>query len=441
MNKNGTVSMFQDLSSLERQSLIKALSNINEPAATISFQNGRIKVHGKSGYIYVLTKENGEYRESYKALEKNKLSHMGKFQTKKGKITSLNASQIFMTAGIIVLLALAINSRKYKDKTVEEEKIVFENIDNSFTYQETEIPQSIIISTEEAPIEIYNEQSIKESKENNIEVDICIEQSSRIIKREETDRVYGETIQKYAKRWGIPTALMSSLITQERDDISKNNPGQLTRMICGEKIILPIIEKSSEDLATQKEVDKIYIVREEPNRDNYTNENEYQEQLLRYKSQLEKSKELKNEGYEIIFFSDLIGEENWEKNIKISTAFLTYYNYKLKNPVLSTFAYNAGYNTAKNANMYDALNGLVGTENTDKKYLNHVFRFLYPYETDSLQVITKPFPDNWEQMTYEERNSYMNEGIKNVELQVTNISINNFREWTNEEEIGSSLRR
>ena len=436
-------SVMPNLTSQEQKNLIQILSTINEKNTTVSFSNNKIRIYGESGYIYVIEKQGNKYVESYRTKNvSNKNTRTRVYKTKKGKLKS-NIKKIISISVFIIGVAGIVSFAKSKNDT-NSTQIIEENIIDISDLETLDENKVITITTEvveEIPetFALTNEPEINKA---NINIDFEIKQSSRFDKRIETDQLYGSVIKKYEKRWGLPNGLVSALITQERHDSIVSNPGQLTRMICGEKIILPIIEKDEDDLQKKKEVDKIFIVREEPKRENYSKEQDYLEQLEIYRKQLEKSKELQQEGYEIISFPELLDENNVSENIRISAAFLAYYNYKLKDPILSTFAYNAGYTKAKSVNnIYDVLNGLVGSENTDKLYLTHVYRFLSSEEAANLQFITKPFPENFNNMSYEERKFYMTEEIKNTPLDITTISLTGFKEYTNEEEIGSNLRR
>ena len=437
-----------NLTSQEQNSLFQILANISEKSTTVSFSNNCIRIYGESGYIYVLKKQGNVFVESYRTRNrstKNSANKCRTYKTKRGKIKS-NIIRIILGSTMVITAATLIFKNNHSDHNKSPIAVSTQletlEVNNEMPSLEIQEDQKIILTTTAYPKETVEEISMSEIEEDTLEIDFEINQSSRFKKRIETDQLYGEIIRKDEKRWGIAKGLLSALITQERHDSIPNNPGQLTRMICGEKIILPIIEKSEQDIAEKKEVDKIYIIREEPKRENYNNEKSYYEQLEIYQTQLKKSKELQQEGYEIISFPELLDEKNIEQNIRISAAFLTYYNYKLNDPMLSTYAYNAGLTRAKNVdNIYDVLNGSISSENTDKLYLTHVYRFLKKEEAQNLQFIMKPFPSNFNTMSYDERVFYMNEEIKNTPLNITNISLINFREYTNEEEIGSNIRR
>lgn len=416
----------------EAKSLAQCLLKIDEKDFVISLKNNKATILGNSEDIYILKKHNNNYEieSKYKSNPYKKR----KFKTKKGKILSLRHSRLLATISICFSLAISLGTiKKYAD--IHDEYQMIEILEENENYSDDILPPEIFISTNQ------NQKENLKITQNNIKIDLEIQQSSRISKRRETDELYDDTITFYSKRWGIPKELLSALITQERDEKTQNNPGQLTRNICGEKIILPIINKSQEDLQNEKEVDKIYVVREEPKCENYQDEQKYLKQLEIYKEQLEIAKILKEKGYSIVSFSDLLGENNAEKNIAIATAYIAHCNYELNNPILGTFAYNAGYTLTKQAKIDDVMNGMIGLEYTDKKYLQHVFRFLYPNEAANLQFISKKLPENWNEMDSIQRENFLSEKNEEIELNITNITLTQFKEYQYAEEIGNNIRR
>ena len=123
------------------------------------------------------------------------------------------------------------------------------------------------------------------SQLTNVEV----ESKTNMIKRMETDNLFGQSIQYYATRYGIPTSLASALITQERPDIGMENIGQLTRKICGEKYQVPIIIPTESEKYDGISSEKIFIVRDEQIKENIENPDSYRKELERYQNQLIKS--------------------------------------------------------------------------------------------------------------------------------------------------------
>ena len=111
-------------------------------------------------------------------------------------------------------------------------------------------------------IEISDDNtSIKETFSNiydNVQ-EICIPEINRfdyrLEKREETHEELGSYIDYYATRYGIDPSFMEALITQERHDTKKANPGQLTNSICdGNGFKAPIIQDN--EVVGE---DKVYI--------------------------------------------------------------------------------------------------------------------------------------------------------------------------------------
>ncbi|MCI8575405.1 MAG: hypothetical protein HFI09_02940 [Bacilli bacterium] len=428
--------MESEKKTIEIENLIRFLSGFNQKIISISIKENRIKVY-TDNTVYCLKKGEENF---VKIKTKQKPNRKNNYKTKKAKLSHFSAKFV-ISASLLAILGSASNLSKNNSKAfanqqmaetiTQKDELAIQNNQDLFFSLNHEEKNSQLKLVSNKPTMLYQ----------NISIEHEIIQSQRIKKRVETDNLFGDTIEKWSKRWGASSSLMKALITQERDENNLSNPGQLTRNICGEKIILPIINKSKEDIASGKEVDKIFIIREEPNKANYQNEEEYLYQLELHKKQVEKSKELKQEGYEIIFFPDLLGEQNCDKNIQIAIAFATFNNYRLNDPVLATFAYNAGYYTTKKAQLDEILNGQVGTDQTDKNYLTHVFRFLYPEEVNNLKFITKNFPENWDDMTYDQRNYYMSIGIKDVPYTYTFVSLENFKEYIDEKEIRHNSRR
>ena len=422
-----------------QKQLLEFLTKLNEKIISISIHDNIVKIYVASGKTYIFKKQNDQY---IKIMERNKnKSKKENYKTKKGVVKPSFVQKITSSAIILFILASTAKTVNYYANTFETKQVLDNEYDLEESLKEENNDNIISITTTNTIVSSPLKKDETEVYYQNIPIDFEFIQSQRFIKRIETDNLYGNVIENWSERWGTSSNLMKALITQERDEKTLSNPGQLTRNICGEKIILPIINKTKEDIENGKEVDKIYIVREEPKKENYQKEEDYLVQLDLHKKQLEKSKELKQEGYEIILFSNLLGEENCYENVRIAIAFATYSNYRFNDPALGTFAYNAGYNMTKNAQLNDILNGNVGSDYTDKQYLSHVFRFLYPEEATNLKFITKPFPDNWNEMTYEQRNHYMNEEIKNKPYTYTVISLENFKEYNDEKEIGHYTRR
>lgn len=84
---------------------------------------------------------------------------------------------------------------------------------------------------------------------------------------------------------------------------------------------------------------------------------------------------------------------------------------------------------------------MIGLEYTDKKYLQHVFRFLYPNEAANLQFISKKLPENWNEMDSIQRENFLSEKNEEIELNITNITLTQFKEYQYAEEIGNNIRR
>lgn len=328
--------------------------------------------------------QNGKYIEIPKDtlnLEENvpkKLKHSYNLKTRKGKIISQNAKKILvpplMTLSIGLAFLGAINKQE-KVKTKNEITIeTLQDKESMNTIINLKIPNFNSMINSKLPETTKSEPTpTMISQLTNVEV----ESKTNMIKRMETDNLFGQSIQYYATRYGIPTSLASALITQERPDIGMENIGQLTRKICGEKYQVPIIIPTESEKYDGISSEKIFIVRDEPIKENFENPDSYRKELERYQNQLIKSQELEKEGYHIFYFGDLMNDP--AQNIHISMAYLAHSVYGCNlNVHLGTRAYNSGIASAKNATDEDLVNGNI--EIGDPFYNKNVLSYLYPEE-------------------------------------------------------------
>lgn len=354
-----------------------------------------------------------------------------KIKTKRGRVSSLNAAKILIPAAIISLGTI-IGVAKYVSTPANEIEVL--------EITPEDIPEEIeeLDVNEITKVVMRNNIAKKEVDQSLIQDEIVISQTTNVVvspkedlsKREETDRLYGSYITKYTTRYGIATSLGSALITQERPNNSNENIGQLTRNICGERIVIPIIDdKNNEGL------EKIYVIRDIPDKNNFEEEEAYREALDTYKSQLEEGKKLATKGYQIYKFEDLM--TNTEANIHISMAWLTYSIYKCDTNInQGVRGYNGGYNAAKVATDEEIANGKITIG--DAFYNEHVFSYLYPDEIEGLECYFKSVPYLSEEekasMTEEEIIRKQNELAKSASVIKVSINFAQVRILNNEEE-------
>lgn len=417
---------------------------IPEGPKTIYYAPEYLKITGNNGRdVYVYKKIDGVYRSC--SYQKNIPSKQRlKPKTKKAKI---NVKYVSTIAALFTLSALVWNKVKDLNKNVDEKYQIEQQMqipkENEVTKYDNfqiviENPTILDEKTQENKIETANENSIVQS------IPFEIIQSNEMQSRKKTQELYGNVIQTYSEKYGLCSDLVEALITQERHKQVLDNPGQLTRNICGEEIVVPIINKNETELQNSKNVEKIYIVRDKPIRENFQEEQDYIKQLNRYKNQLEKSKELYNKGFEIIYFEDLRGENNVLENIRISIIWLAHCIYQCDCQInQGIFAYNQGYPSAKSSSDTEIMNGLAGNNNADIWYNYNVFQFLTKEEAGNMNFNLKPFPKNWAYFTETQKNEYYSK-LSGLPCQKITLSLPIFHEsleekYTNEKENGYSL--
>ncbi len=354
-----------------------------------------------------------------------------KIIAKKGKLTAKKNAKILVLPLLMAGLFLAkSNITDAATQNLNEGQEILdtlpeENFDNQTTNE-------IIVSDlmENDTLEIEENLIMKESPSIMITQTTCVEvvEKEDMRKREETDALFGTMIDTYTTRYGIPNCLGKALISQERPNDSFENLGQLTRNICGEKIIIPLFGENEMGL------EKIYVIRDQPNRNNYSSEASYREQLDKYKTQLETSQKLAQEGFQIYSFPELLN--NQELNIHISMAYLAHCIYKCDTNISQGIrSYNSGYTSAKKASDEEIANGKI--EIGDQYYNKHVYEYLYSYELNEMIWSFKNIPI----LTEEEKRELTPEQIIQIEkdrstnapLIIVNMGFSNVKELSYEE--------
>lgn len=376
--------------------LASLLKQINEPKFTIISLNPKHTiVEGKSGKRYYYIYKNGEYieRKSENTIidfpiqtPPKKKKH--KIKTKKGKIISRNVRRVLLPPLLSLGIGVAFLSTLKNHEESKKQEITIDILEESEEYQEA-IQEQLEVNNQNIPEQpILEEQTIEEVSEEQMETnlqiqstEVAVELKSNMSKRLETDNILGADIKTFSERYGIPTALASALITQERPSVGFENVGQLTRKICGEKYIVPIINKNVDDLENNRTEDKIYIVRDEPNKENFESLDSYKKELEKYQNQLKESKELESQGYQIFYFENLLN--NPTQNIHVAMAYLAHSVYGCNlNVHQGTRAYNCGISSAKKASDLDLVRGEISIG--DPFYNQNVLSYLYPEELDTI---------------------------------------------------------
>lgn len=304
-----------------------------------------------------------------------------KLKTKKGKIISKNVKQVLAPPLITLVLGIAFLSTLKTNK--ENKETIIESLEESKEFQNALLDMNQISILEPSYLEnaeidekyLIPKECIVQA--TNVEIVLKEDMSKRI----ETDQLFGTEINYYATRYGVPVSLASALITQERPSKGLENIGQLTRKICGEKYQVPIINGTDEEINNNKTIEKFYIVRDEPQRDNFESAESYKKELERYQNQLLESRELEKAGYQIFYFENLLIDTT--QNIHISMAYLAHSVYGCNmNVHQGTRAYNCGISSAKKATDEDLQNGTI--QIGDPFYNRNVLSYLYPEELEHI---------------------------------------------------------
>lgn len=436
------------LSEENKKAFIEFLRKIKQNKVTVtSYTPNKIEFIDQNNQKHIIIKQGNKYIEMekrgniitpefpktdliMKPIEKPKPK---KLKTKKGKVIAPNIMKILapplIVAGALSIAHLSTNHNEMLNSEIEvldpeEEATNLVGIDMKNWIEDSMEKQKNLEISEP----VFQNLIITQTT--------CVEvlQQENMIKREQTDALFGEMIDAYASHYGIPNSIGKALISQERPNDTYENLGQLTRNICGEKIILPVMDQTSNEL------EKIYIVREEPNKENYKTEASYKEQLDKYKNQLEESKKLKEEGYQIYSFQEII--ENPEMNIHIAMAYLAHCVYKCDmNITQGIRAYNSGYTAARKASDEEIANGKI--EIGDAEYNKHVFSHLYADEINDMVWRLKSVPKLTESekrtMTKEQIQKKEIEMAKNTPMIVVNVEFSRIKELYYEEENGYHL--
>lgn len=352
-------------------------------------------------------------------------------RTRKGKIISPNAKIIF--ASVLMGAGLATAAWSLHGSSAEElPKIEIEveeiplkpeiEAKNTNEKDKIQVQEETISKPEEAisprePDVIISENTVVE-----------VAQRENMAKREETDALFGSIINIYTSRYGIPNAIGCALITQERPNSNNINVGQLTRNICGEKMQIPTFDAENQ----VNGIEKIYVVREMPQKENFEQEESYKKELDRYKKQLEESKKLSEEGYSIYDYQTVI--QNPEMCIHISMAYLAHCVYQCDMNVSQGIrGYNGGYPIAKMASDLEISKGSV--TDGDAYYNEHVYSYLYYDELENLKwhlasLNTLKNNENWsnEERVQKEKEQAMSAPIIEIHFTFLNVRGLNYEE-------------
>lgn len=344
-----------------------------------------------------------------------------KIQSKKGKIISANANIILAPALMTLALSIIMGFPKREESNYSiMPNMKIEMVDQSLTTSHSKLNRKAIASMP-AKMPIVGEKIELESSVTIQETIVEVLQKKDMSKRLETDTLFGQSIDYYASRYGIPSAIGKSIITQERSNQIHENIGQLTRNICGEKFLIPIIEKNSNDLELGREMDKLYVVRDLPMEESFENSKDYQQALYTYQSQLKEAIELEQKGYQIFKYEEVI--QNPNLCIQIAMANLSHCVYKCKGNVNQAIrAYNGGYGLSVTATDEEIANGLL--EIGDPFYNAHVFSHLFEEELDNILWKIKKV------------NTLRDEELSNVDIITIKLQFNNVKEVNNEKENG-----
>ncbi len=209
-------------------------------------------------------------------------------------------------------------------------------------------------------------------------------------KRAETDEIYGDLIEKYATRYGLPYSLTAAMFTQERSnnanhsELTKKNIGSLASVI-GEKIVAPVIQ----DGAIVGE-DKIYILpvsydkfRLEDLQTMVYDKRDLGDDL----DKIVEAARLQKEGYQIFKAKDIYDTKN---NINIACAYLRSLVDKKHDIIKGYMSYNIGQNRINDDTTYtDILYGNIENNGMgDLNYLNHVAQYILDAEDGETLNVT-----------------------------------------------------
>ncbi len=353
-------------------------------------------------------------------------------KTKKGKVISPNVAKVLAPPILIAGIFLAFGKSSNAAEEVASGWEILNNISEENIEEVPENEKMVSDMLENNYVLETNEIEIEENQVPDIMITqtTCVEvkQKENMKKREETDILFGAIIDKYTNCYGIPNCIGKAIITQERPNDSLENLGQLTRNICGEKIVIPLLGSDEGNL------EKIYIVRDEPKRSNYDSESSYREQLNKYKNQLKESKELSLEGYQIYSFQEIMNHS--ELNIHISMAYLAHCIYKCDiNISQGIRAYNGGYTKAKKASDKDIADGKIDVG--DPYYNEHVYAYLYEDELNSivwnLKNVSLLTENEKKEMTQEQMLEKEKEITKNTPVIVIDMNFSCVKELNYEE--------
>lgn len=308
-----------------------------------------------------------EYRRGYyyRLTEKDKLRNKKLVTRKRSKIISGREALLRAILYLIIAGSLFHNLKPKKE-----------------SYKET-LPIESTIEEEtkkEVPLEVTNNLPTIEDNVSNIydEVEnVSIPEINtidyRVEKRQETNEKLGSYIDFYATRYGMDASFMKALISQERHDEEKANPGQLTNSICGGNGFKAPVIKDNEVVGE----DKVYIIGSFYNNypvsdlntmGHFSKFSESEQEEVRQAIRLQK------EGYEIIKINDLkngTSEEKIKTNIRISALYLSYLVNLKEDLFLGAVSYNAGPYKISSDLSYDELFNGIANEG-DEFYLRHI---------------------------------------------------------------------
>lgn len=357
----------------------KDFQTINESIKKLflaEYPTSRIKVNAQNKLIMI---DGQMYRFSITTNLDYRKINLKKIQmkSKKGKLRSKNSKRILTKIAMMATVA-GIGAAVHLTSSLNE-KVTVSQVTTEYTSAVPEkqtIPYTIVIEQEKPKENNLEENTITLFKE------IAFTDTLGYEKKQETIQEFGNFIEEYSKRYGLDYNLNVALFTQERSNDRSNpnynNVGQITELLCGEKITAPVFEEEK-----FIGMDKIYIL---PKcYDNYPLEaletmGNFSEFSNLEQEKIQEAIGLKKEGYEIYRLTDV--KNTVSLNIKVSCAYLSYLINKQQNLVKGLASYNMGYTRInEKVSEEEILRGQV-TEADDPNYLNNIFRYLTKEELE-----------------------------------------------------------
>ena len=354
---------------MSREKDFQAINESIKQLLLAEYPTSRIKVNAQNKLIII---DDQIYRFSITTKLDYRKINLKKVQmkTNKGNLRSKNPKRILTKIAMMATVA-GIGVSAHLASSLRET-----NLSQTPTEYTSEVPETRTIS----PTIVIEQDKPKENdvEENTITLfkEITFTDTLGYEKKEETIQEFGNIIEKYSKRYGLDYNLNIALFTQERSNdrnsSNYNNIGQITELLCGEKITAPVFEE--EKIIG---MDKIYVL---PKcYDTYPLEDlETMGNFSKFSNlEQEKIKEaihLKKEGYEIYRLTDV--KNTVSLNIKVSCAYLSYLINKQQNLIKGLASYNMGCSRInETVSEEQILRGQV-IEGNDPNYLNNIFRYL-----------------------------------------------------------------